>query len=373
MFTNITPALRSSLRTYWMVSLMLAATLGALLGCASPAPTPTPTAPPLANELIFYDWEDDMPQSVLDAFTREFGVNVTYKTYATQEEAIEKIRAGEASDVVVMEYRLIPSLVTDELIVPLDHRNVPNLKNISASFRDLAHDPGNKYSVPFNWGTSGLVVRSDLIAEPVTRWADLWDPRYAGRAGIWEGMSREVLALTLKTLGYSANSENPVELQTALDRLLLLKPHVRPIEDFSQVSSAPALLSGEVAIAQGWAYDVLLARKENSAITYVLPKEGALMWGDTFAIPANSPRKYTAEVFINFLLRAEIGAAIANENYYATPNEAALPLINPELLNDPVIFPPNELLKNAEIVMPLSPGGEIMYDAIWQRYLEESR
>jgi spermidine/putrescine transport system substrate-binding protein len=350
-----------------LVILMLAMTW--LTACDNASPPPKTTVPSLAQELTFYDWKDDMPQSVLDAFTREYGIKVNYLSYESQEEATATIRAGQVYDVVVMETRFVPMLAREGLLAELNHTNLVNLKNIAANFRELAYDPGNRYCIPFNWGTTGLVVRSDLVAGPVTRWTDLWDPRYAGRVGIWMGQRREMIALTLKSLGYSANSENPAELEAALKRLNELRPHVLKLEDFDPVTSAGALNSGKVVLAMGYAYDVLQAREQNQSIGYVLPAEGALLWGDTFVIPANSPRQYTAEVFINFLLRPEINAQIANENHYATPNEAAFPFIDPAIHNDPVIYPPNQNLQNAEIILPLSPEGESLYQNIWERFL----
>ena len=349
-------------------ALALLLTMGLFLACSAAAPTPTPT-PTLATELVFYDWADDMPQSVLDAFTQEYGVKIVYKIYESEDEPIKNMRTGERYDVVVVANRFIPLLTEAGLLAEIHHHNVPNLKNISANFRDLVYDPGERHSVPFNWGTTGLVVRTDLAQEPITRWADLWDPRYAGRTGIWSGQPREVLGLTLKALGYSANSENPQALEAALQHLLELKPHLLFMEDYELESSANVMNSDKVVVTMGYASDVLQGQEENKAITYVLPKEGALMWGDAFVIPANSAHKYSAELFLNFLMRPEINAQIANLNLYATPNEAALPFIKPEILNNPVIFPPQADMKNAEIILPLSTRGEKLYDATWARFL----
>lgn len=346
----------------WLMLLLLAA-----CGTSTPPPT-TPTSIPLAKEIFFRDWEGDMPQSVLDAFTAEYGIKVNYVIYESQEEAIEDIKAGQTYDVVVMESRLIPLLIQQNLLAQLDQRNLPNTKNLSASFRELAYDPGNRYSIPYSWGTTGLVYRSDLVDEPVTRWSDLWDPRYAGRVALWTGQSREVISLTLKSLGYSANSESPTELEAALERLIELKTKFLAVEDFDLYTSAGILNSGQAVIAMGYANDVLLGRESNPSISYTLPKEGALLWNDTFVIPANSPNKYTAELFLNFLLRANINAQVVNENLFATPNEAALPLIKTEILSNPVIFPANSDLANAELLLPLSPQGQQLYGQIWQRF-----
>lgn len=347
----------------WMMSWLAA--------CGSPTPPPTPTALPLAEELVFYDWEEDLPQSVIDAFTAEYGVQVKYVVYEAQEDAIAQIKAGQVYDVVVMESRFIPLLVEEGLLAEIDHRHVPNLKNISANFRELAYDPSNRYSVPYNWGTTGLVVRSDLVAEPVRHWSALWEARYTGRTGIWIGQVREVIGLTLKSLGYSANSARPEELEQALQRLLELKPNMIILEDYNLVSSADLLARGQAVITMGYAGDALDGREKNPAITYVLPDEGALLWGDTFMIPANSPRRYTAEVFINFLMRPEVNAQIANQNLYATPNEAARPFIDPAILNDPVIFPANDKLTHAELILPLSAAEQQLYDDLWRRFLGE--
>lgn len=336
---------------------------------ATPTVEPSPAPIPLAEELVFYDWEEDMPQSVLDAFTAEYGVKVTYLVYESQEEAIDNMRAGEVYDIVVMESRFISLLAREGLLAELHNENVSNLKNISANFRELAYDPTNQYSIPYNWGTTGLVVRTDLAEEPISHWADLWDSRYTGRVGLWMGQRREVISLTLKSLGYSANSEEPAELEKALERLIELKPDVLTLEEYDLYSSTELLASGRVIISMGYVSDVVTGSEQNPSIQYILPEEGALLWNDTFIIPANSPNQYTAELFLNFLMRPEINAMIVNENLYATPNEAAHPFIEPEILNNPVIFPANKDIVNAELILPLTLLGQQLYDSIWERFL----
>ncbi len=158
-----------------LVSLLLA--LGVGVSCSSSV-EPPPT-------LLLHDWEGYMPEAVLAAFTQETGVGVELVT------------------VVVIENRFIPNLVRNGLLVPLDHSKLPNFKNISLNFRNLMYDPGNRYTAPYSWGTTGLLVRPDLVEGPVKHWADLWDPRYSGKTSIWRGQMREVMGLVLKSLGYS--------------------------------------------------------------------------------------------------------------------------------------------------------------------------
>lgn len=334
-------------------------------GCA-----PTPVENQLADEVILYDWEGDITQVVLDSFTAEYGVKVRYEIYESQDEAIENMRAGKVFDVVVMENSYIPSLIEDEMLTELNYENILNFKNISPNFRGLSYDPDNNYTIPYSWGTTGIVVRTDLVQDPIHRWSDFWDERYAGKVAIWEDLPRETIALTLKSLGYSANSENPVELEAALEQLIALKPTLRYLDEFDMEFAAPALASGEVAIALGYSGDLFASQDMDLPVDYIMPEEGALLWGDNFVVPSNSSSQYTAEVFINFLLRPEISAEICNQSYYATDNEAAIPFIDSEIVNDPAIFPGDDVLINAEIILPLSSEGQLLYDRIWQEFLD---
>ena len=338
-----------------------------IAACNNQTSSITPTQPALAEELVFYDWADDSITSVFDDFTEEHGVKITYLTFDLTEEAVENMRSGQVYDIVVMENQYIPALVSEGLLAEIDYANVPNFKNISANFRNLVHDPGNKHTVPYSWGTTGLVVRSDLVEEPITRWSDMWDARYAGRIGNWETTPRFMLGAALKILGYSVNSEDPAELEEALELLLELKPNSTWLRD--EASAAPMLASGEFIMMQGWSEEFWSAQEETDNIAYVLPEEGTILWGDNFVIPANSPNKYTAELFLNFILRAEITGRIVNEIYYPMPNDAAVPFIDPEILNDSAVFPTNEEMKNAELLLPLSSEGEQLHEDIWNRFL----
>jgi spermidine/putrescine transport system substrate-binding protein len=335
--------------------------------CGVPTPTPASTPAPLAREIILYNWAEYLPESVLETFTAETGIRVRYLAYETQEQAIASIRAGEVYDIVVLEKDLLPGAIQEGLLAPINYRNVPNFKNIAPNFRDLAYDPDNRHSIPFHWGTTGLLVRSDEVKTPIRRWADLWDPRWAGRVALWP-LQRDLFAIALKSLGYSANSENPAQVEAALAQLLKLKSAAIFIDN-TEASIVPVLESGQALIGVGWAYDALTAREADLPIRYVLPEEGSIIWGDHLVIPANSPRQREAELFLNFLLRPEISARIVNESYYPMANDAARPFILPDLLNDPIIYPPESALQDAEIIMPLSPQGQQLYDALWARFL----
>jgi spermidine/putrescine transport system substrate-binding protein len=358
----------TSLDVQRWLSLLAAAVLMCILVACSSASIETPTPQPLSDELILYDWADDLPQSVIDTFTEKYGVTVTYLTYDSQEEAYQNLEDGGVYDVVVIENDFIPLLTADGLLAEIDYRNVPNFKNIQPDFRELLYDPGNHYSIPFNWGTTGLIVRSDLVEEMPTHWADLWESQYAGRIGIRKDIPLDFIGATLKSLGYSINSEEPAELEAALARMLEIRDEIVFVGPTSR-DAALKLSSGEVVILIGWAEDIWKNEGEDVELDYAFPEEGTMLWGDSFVIPATSPNKYAAELFINFLLQPEISAAITNENYYATANEAAHVFVNHEVLNDPLVYPSAEDLKYAEVFLPHTAEGEALYAEIWEKFL----
>lgn len=350
-----------------LITIMLALGCVVMFSCGTQEAESNSESPVLAEELILYNWEGDIPQSVLDAFTEEYGVKVTYVAYEQQEDAIANIIAGELYDVVILDNDFLPWVIEDGLVAEIDYHNVPNFKNISANFRDMAYDPRNEHSIPYSWGTSALVVRSDLLPEPITSWTQLWELGDVGKIALRDE-PRDQLGVALKSLGISVNTEDPDEVKAALDRMLEIKDNVVIVDSYAE-GAIPTLLSGEAVVLIGWAEDAVFGREENEDITYVLPEEGPMLWGDNFCIPANSPHKYTAEVFLNFILRPEIAAEIANDNYYATANEAAWPLIDPELRNDPAVFPPNESLAKAEVYMPQSDECDALYQDSWAEFV----
>lgn len=353
--------------TLWRLAFLLPVLVG-LAACddGKSSVSSTTPQPHLSKELIFYNFAEDMPQSILESFTEEYGVTVTYLSYQSPEEAEKKIRAGLRYDVAILENQLIAPLAKDGLLAGIDYANVPNFKNISANFRDLAFDPGNRHSVPTDYGTTGLLIRTDLIGAGLSRWADLWDPRYAGKIGL-RAQPREIIGMTLLSLGFAFNSENPKELDAALERLLALRPSVVMV-DIEASEGVPKLLSGKIAVLHGYAEDYHLAIESNPEVVYVLPREGTALWGDSYVIAAGSPRKHTAEVFLNFLLRPEIAARGVNEKRYASANHAAIPFIKTDLRNDPVIYPSNEDLQNGHIILSLTPEGEKRYADLWERF-----
>lgn len=304
----------------------------------------------------------------MDAFAKEYGITIKYVAYESAEQAVENIRAGEKYDLVVLQPEVIQPLLNGNLLKTLDYRNIPNFKYVSANFRDLAFDPGNKHTIPYHWGTTGIMVRTDLVGRPITSWNDLWDPAFAGKVGIWP-IPRSLIPIALKSLGYSANSEDPAELEKARSRLLELKPNAVIISNMEE-TVVPMLESGEVEITFGWAYDASLAQESSQPIEYIIPQEGAILWTDHFMIPVNANNPRGAELFLNFILQPQIAAQIVNESYYPMAVDGIESLVLPEILNDPVIFPDNAQLQNAELTLSIPPHLKPLYEDIWASFME---
>jgi spermidine/putrescine transport system substrate-binding protein len=348
---------------------VLLALVGVLLVACHSSTGPTPAQDARATTLTLYNWVDYMPQSVIDAFAAEYGIQVQTVVYEAQEEVVASLRAGGSYDLIVLTVEYIPDLLANGYLAEIDHRNVPNVKNIPANFRDIDFDPGNRYAIPYHWGTTGLLVRRDLVDFMPSRWADLWDPRYGGKVAIWP-LEDALLPIALKVLGYSANSEDPAEIDAAFAKLRKLQEHAYIIGN-DNATVVPDLAEGKAVLAYGWAYDALLAAEDGLPITYVLPEEGAVLWSDYLLIPSSSPHKTEAELFLNFLLRPDIAAQLVAESYYPVANDAALSLIDPELMANPIIYPPAEDLANAEMTLPLSSEGKRLRSQAWAEFMAE--
>ncbi len=322
------------------------------------------------RELVFLNWENDVPVAVLEQFEQEQGIRVIYRTYDSLEEAVGMIRSGERVDVANLDVRYIPALKESGWLLPLRQDRLPNYRYISPDFRFLAFDPENHYSIPYNWGVMGLLARTDLLSRPVTRWNDLWDETLSPQVALYRGEMRELVGIALKSLGYSVNTEDPAELEQAFQHLAELKRRAVFVEDLGLTTPLDLLLEGETPLAMAFAYDWVEADQRTTDVSMVIPEEGTLLWYESFVIPQSCADRDAAELFLNFLMRPEIAAEIVNFNHYATPNLAAWKHISPEILQNPLIFPNNEILERAEMILPLSSQGEKLYQELWQRYIE---
>jgi spermidine/putrescine transport system substrate-binding protein len=324
----------------------------------------------LGTRLRLFTWPDYMDPELLREFERHYGLRVSVDYYDTNEAMIAKLKAGGAGqyDVIVASDYAVEALLAERLLELLDHANLPNLVNLEPRFRELPFDPGNRYTAAYQWGTSGLGLRGDRVALPESASLDSWglvfDPALQPGPMAMLSDARETIGAALLYLGHSANSTDTLELRHAEELLMAQRSRVLTYTGFA--TGRDLLASGDVVVSHNYSGDILMARDEVQAIRFVIPREGAIIWTDNLAIPARAPGKYAAEVFINYLLDAEVGARLSNFTRYASPNAAARPHIETELLADPAVYPDSTILGRLELLRDLGPD-RVLYDRLWTR------
>ena len=333
-----------------------------------------------SRELYVYNWGEYIDETVVEQFEEETGIKVTYDHFETNEEMYPVIEAGAVNyDVVCPSDYMIQKMAENNLLSELDFNNIPNLKNIDPQFLEMSKsfDPENKYSVPYTWGTVGILYNTKLLEEkglPVpTKWADLWNPAYAGEI-LMQDSVRDAFMVALKSLGYSMNSVDEAELQTAKRLLIDQKPLVQAYV-IDQVRDK--MIGGEAAIGVIYSGEILYIQDEvanqdlDYTLEYVIPEEGTNLWLDAWVIPTTAQNKENAEKWIDFLCRPDI--ALKNFEYitYATPNKAAKEMLDEELQNNKAVFPDTEQLTNCEVFQYLGDDADMMYSSLWKEVKSE--
>ncbi len=340
-----------------------------LLGCLVAVSLMLATAcgggKPQTRELHVYNWSAYIDPQIYKDFEAEFGVRVVEDTFASNEELLAKLQAGARGyDVIVPSDYMVEVMIRQGLLQELNHQNLPNLGNIDSQFADPPYDPGMRHCIPYQWGTTGIGYNAEAFPEPPDSWAYFFDPQrtapYAGKFTMLND-AREVIGAALKYLGYSLNTTNPDELAAARDLLIRQKDWLYAYDSEQYRSLLPA---GEIVMAQGFSGDFFMVAEEDPRIRYVIPREGTTVWTDNLCIPVGAPNKEMAEVFINYLLRPDVGARISNYTRYASPNLLAKAYIDPELLEDPAVYPPLEVRARLEWVEDLGEAAAL-YDRIW--------
>jgi spermidine/putrescine-binding protein len=319
----------------------------------------------LAKELHLYNWSEYIDPEVFTAFEDEFGVKVIEDTFSSNEELLAKLQAGAAGyDLIVPSDYMVEIMIEEGLLAKIDHNNLPNLGNLTGLFSDPPYDPGLVYCVPYQWGTTGIGYNSDEFDEPPDSWAYLFDPdvasAYAGQMTMLND-SREALGAALKYLGYSLNTTDEAQLEEARDLLIQQKQWVFAY-DSDQFEDLIA--SDEVLLGHGWSGDYFSAAVEDERIWYIIPKEGGVVWADNLCIPKTSKNQYTAEVFINYILQPEVAAQITNFTWYGSPVGAANEFIDPEILEEPAIYPPDDVMARLEWIEDVGDATPT-YERMW--------
>jgi spermidine/putrescine transport system substrate-binding protein len=311
---------------------------------------------PIEKELHIYNWSDYIAEDTVPNFEKEFGVKVTYDTYESNEEMVAKLQAGATGyDVVVPSGYIIPVLVATELITPINKKYLTNFSNISPIFKNLPSDPGNKHTVPWQWGTTGIAYRLDRVKTPVDSWAVFHDKQFGKKMTMMDD-GREVIGAFLRYRGHSLNSTNPAELSQAKADSIAAK---KQLKAYISAPVKAQLISGDVWISQLWNGDTIQAKAEQPNLAYVLPKEGCTIWGDSMCVPKSAPNKRAAHEWMNYILRPEVGAALSEATGYGTPNAAAA-----KVMDNPVPYPTEDELKRLEYQVDLGKD-TATWDQIW--------
>ena len=335
-------------------------TAALLSGCGSADKYPN-------GKVYVYNWGEYIDPETLDMFEKETGIQVIYDEFDTNETMYPKVEAGASNyDVVCPSDYMIQKMIDNDLLQELNWDNIPNARaNIGAQYYEQseAFDPGNRYAVPYCWGTVGILYNKTMVDEPVTSWSILWDEKYADSI-LMQDSVRDLFMVGLKSLGYSMNSTDEKELNEAKDLLIQQKPLVQAYV-IDQVRDK--MIGNEAALGVIYSGEAIFTQRENPDLEYVIPKEGTNVWIDGWVIPKNAENVENAEKFIDFMCRGDI--ALLNFDYitYSTPNTAAQALIeDDDIRNSKIAFPDLSQYDGLETFSYLGDDADALYNDLWK-------
>jgi len=299
------------------------------------------------NTLTIYNWGDYIDPTLIKKFEKETGIKVIYQTFDSNEAMMTKIdQGGTTFDVAVPSEYAVDKMKKDHMLIPIDKAKLPNLKYIDPHFMNLSFDPNNKYSIPYFWGTVGLVYNSSMLGgKKLTSWNDLWDNDLRNKILLVDG-AREVMGMGLNSLHYSLNDTNEAHLQQAQRKLATLTPNIKAIvgDEIKML-----LANEEAAVGVVWSGDAAEIMDENDKLDYVVPKEGSNLWFDNMVIPKTAKNIDGAHKFINFMLDPKNAAKNAEYVGYSTPNKKAMEYLPKEVANDKRFYPDLNKTENLEV------------------------
>lgn len=318
------------------------------------------------EKVVVYNWGDYIDPEVLTMFEEETGIDVVYEEYETNEIMYPKVQSGAiAYDVVCPSDYMVQRMIENDLLAEINYNNIPNLKYIDDIYMEMSkqYDPENKYSVPYLWGTVGILYNKKMVDEPVDSWSILWDEKYTDSI-LMQDSVRDAFAVALKSLGYSLNSTDLDELEAAKQLLIEQKPLVQAYV-IDQVRDK--MIGNEAALGVIYSGEALYCQKENPDLEYVIPKEGSNLWIDALVIPKNAQNKKNAEAFINYLCRPDIAKMNFDYITYSIPNSAGRELIEDASMRESnIAFPDISQLKNCETFNFLGDENEVIYNKLWR-------
>ncbi|MDR2515601.1 MAG: spermidine/putrescine ABC transporter substrate-binding protein [Christensenellaceae bacterium] len=343
--------------------------LCACLLCAPFLSGCTPAANEKPSSITVFNWEDYINPEIFDLFEKETGIKVTYTRFTTNEEMYLRLdRGGVNYDVAFPSDYMIERLVKNDLLLPLDHEKLPEFKNTYAWLQTPDYDPESKYSVPYMWGTVGILYNTEMTDGEIDSWGAMWDAKYLRNVLMMDSV-RDSLGITLCYLGFDLNTRDETQLAAAAEMLkeqkrsgVVLAYGVDEIKD--------KMVNNEAALGLVWSGDAITSIDLNEGLAFCVPKEGSNVWIDGMVIPRSSKNPEGALAFINFMMRPEIAAMNSEYIGYSTPNEAAMAILGAEYSENPIFNPPAEVIARCKFFHDVEDALET-YNRIWEEVMNE--
>lgn len=317
------------------------------------------------NVVNVYAWSGEVPDAVVAQFQKETGIKVNFSTFDSNETMYAKLKAvrNPGYDVVEPSSYYVNRMREENMLAKLDHNQITNYKYLDPKFLNAVYDPGNVYSLPNLWGITGIFVNKKYFdPKTIHRWSDLWQPRFANQLLLLDDV-REVIPMTMISLGYAADDNNPEHIKQAYERLLKLRQNIKL---FVSDAAASIITDEDATVGMAWNGDLYRAATSNPNLVFIYPDDGFVIWVDCFAIPKNAPHYQNALKFINFMMRPDIALQSSMSYYYATPNLEAQRLSPPEIRNNPIIYPPADVMKRGQFQGDINNQSVDLYAQYWE-------
>lgn len=318
--------------------------------------------------LNIYNWGlyisdgSDESVDVISAFEDLTGISVNYTTFDSNESLYAKIKSGGASyDIIIPSDYMVGKMISEGMLAQLDYRNIPNMANVGEEYLGWAFDPDNAYSVPYMWGTTGIIYNTTMVQEAPTSWADLWDVQYTGNVLMFNN-SRDAYAIAARKQGLSINPASEEEVAQVMQEL---KAQKSIVQAYVMDEIFDKMAGGEAALAPYYAGDALTMMQDNPDLAFVHPEEGVNFFVDSMCIPATSKNKEAAEMFINYMCEPSVGLANCDYVGYSTPLPAVREQLDDELKNSPIAYPGEDVMENAEVFVVLPDEVNAALDSQW--------
>ena len=312
--------------------------------------------------LNLYNIGDYINPDLIDEFTEETGIKVIYESYDTNEAMYQKLKSGTNNyDLVFPSDYMVEKLISEEMIQKIDKEKLTNYEQIGEDFKNPSYDKNEEYSIPYLWGTFGIMYNTSIVTETVDSWDMLWNEKYSGQIMMLDSM-RDSIGIALKKLGYSMNSTNPDEINLAMEELKKQKPLIL---SYANDEGMDRLIGEDAAMGIAYSGDAVVMMESNPNLAYAIPKEGTNKWVDTMCIPTQAENIEEAYAFIDFLLRPESAKSNADYIGYAIPNSGGYEMLDEEQQNNPIMYPSKEDLDKTETFKNITNEELRLYDDAW--------